>query len=78
MQGYYAEYYKDFEKAKASGEGEMSHYMLENMPALVRALFPLLVPIYRILPNLIRTAAVDTLIWIKNRKKLAARERIVV
>jgi SAM-dependent methyltransferase len=78
MQGYYAEYYKDFEKAQAAGEGEMSHYMLENMPAPVRALFPMLVPIYRFLPNLVRAAVVDTLIAIKNRKKLAARERIVV
>lgn len=78
MQGYYAEYYKDFEKAQATGEGEMSHYMLENMPAPVRALFPMLVPVYRLLPSLVRAAAVDTLIAIKNRRKLATRERIVV
>jgi SAM-dependent methyltransferase len=81
MQGYYASYYNDFVEAQAKKAGEkteMSHYMLENMPGPVRAMFPMLVPIYRMLPNWIRTPAVDTLIHIKNRSKLAARERIRV
>lgn len=82
MQGYYTEYYNDFVKSQAGPEGakpaEMSHYMLENMPAPIRSLFPLLVPIYRALPNFIRTPIVDALIYLKNRRKLAARERIRV
>lgn len=81
MQGYYMEYYNDFVKAQqAAGDAkpELSHYMLENMPGPVRALFPMLVPIYRMLPNALRTPIVDTLIYVKNRSKLAARERIRV
>ena len=79
MQGYYTEYYKDFVQAQTKADGaapEMSHYMLENMPAPIRKLFPLLVPVYRALPNWLRTPIVDTLIYLKNRRKLASRERI--
>ena len=46
------------------------------MPAPIRKLFPLLVPVYRALPNWLRTPIVDTLIYLKNRRKLASRERI--
>lgn len=82
MQGYYAGYYQDFEEfEKAGGEKaeaapEMSHYMLENMPSFVRGMFPVLVPIYRAMPNWLRTPAVDFLIYVKNRKKNASREKI--
>lgn len=77
LQGYYQEYYNDFVAHQSAAGGEapaMSHYMLENMPGPIARLFPILAPIYRILPNFIRTPAVDMLIWLKNRKKLAARE----
>lgn len=82
MQGYYAEYYNDFKDFQKAGGAEaeatpaMTHYMLENMPGIVRAMFPVLVPVYRALPNCIRTPAVDFLIYVKNRKKNAAREKI--
>jgi hypothetical protein len=79
MQGYYQEYYNDWNAAQAGGKDakpELSHYMLENMPVIVRKLFPMLVPIYRMLPNWLRTPVVDALIYLRNRKKLAAREKI--
>jgi SAM-dependent methyltransferase len=79
MQGYYAEYYKDFEAAQAKhGEApaaELSHYMIENMPRPIQKLFPVLVPIYRAMPTWLRTPIVDSLIAIKNRSKLASREQ---
>ncbi len=82
LQGYYTEYYNDWKAAQAGGKQdpapELSHYMVENMPGLVQRLFPLLVPVYRALPVAIRTPIVDGLIYLKNRRKLAARERIRV
>lgn len=79
LQGYYTEYYNDWNAAKGQPDQatpELSHYMLENMPDFVQKSFPSLVPIYRALPVALRIPIVDTLIYLKNRRELATRERI--
>jgi hypothetical protein len=77
LQGYYTQYYKDWQAAQnhPGHDQPVSHYMLNNMPGFVRALFPILAPIYRALPVFFRTPIVDGLIWVKNRRALSRRER---
>lgn len=69
-------YYEQYHTQTMSDEQQPSHYMMENMPGLIRRLFPVLVPVYRNLPLSIRVPIVDGLVQLKNRSKLATRERV--
>ncbi len=77
MQRYYSEYYQDWNSAEEKPVAtEASHFMLENMPNFVRRSFSLLAPIFLMLPTFLRTPIVDGLMYWKNRRELASRERI--
>lgn len=79
LQSFYEEYYQNWKAAQGTaipGKPEASHYLLDNMPRAIRKLFRVLVPIYRVLPPVLRTPIVDALIYLKNRSRLAGREKV--
>lgn len=70
---YYLDWFQKDGKEKKKNE---SHYLIDNMPGIVVKLFPVLVPIFRILPNVLRSLVTDGLMEIRNMKKLAKREKL--
>ena len=78
LQEYYLKWFNKSteENDDEDDQAKADHYMIENMPSIIVKLFPILIPIYRILPDNIRTIIVDTLIRIKNYRKLSQRKTL--
>lgn len=72
---YYLNWFQQSNAQKGKVKNE-SHYMIDNMPSVVVKFFPLLIPVFKILPNMMRALITDSLIDIKNMKKLSKRERL--
>ena len=84
LQQSYKEYHDDWKAERTkqaagdslSTKSPPSHWIIENMPMAVRRMLFVLAPIYRALPPSLRVPIVDKLVHLKNRSKLAGREKI--